>query len=62
MPLTEIETYICEDCRELFNSHPAANCWCGKCGRGHILCSACWNVHLLSAAQQDHYLASLAGA
>lgn len=32
---------------------------CAKCGTWHRLCPACWSVHLLSASEQGHYLASL---
>jgi len=51
--------YMCESCKELYRSHPAVNAFCRKCGGAHSLCDACWNVHLISASQEDHYLAEL---
>jgi hypothetical protein len=32
------------------------NLWCNKCSERHILCPACWHVHLLSASSVDRYL------
>ena len=41
--------YICEGCKEQFESHPAQNAWCSVCGCGHVLCPACWFAHKMDA-------------
>lgn len=53
-------TFNCEDCGERFQANihekPAV---CGKCSDVHLYCPACAEVHALSAAVMDHYLATL---
>lgn len=55
---------ICESCQEFYfpdsldfhKGKLVVNLWCNKCSERHILCPACWHVHLLSASSVDRYL------
>jgi hypothetical protein len=51
--------FICQQCNEAFRANPHENAWCFKCAAPHLLCKPCKAVHLISASEEDHYLAEL---
>lgn len=56
-----MRSFVCESCGDLFDAYPQTNCFCPKCGVGHLYCPACSYVHQLSASQKDHYLNRVIG-